>query len=236
MATSNTVLLLPLLLLPAQVCHDSCDDPYAASLQRITRWPNLRHQQCCCLQSATDSTSHSTAGLSASCFTLLAEFELCVTTLCVPTYHVIVCIMAASCIIDCLLCAMTCVSAKGFPNSCNACGCQVVYCLPGLQMTTTMGMVGTTTMTTSVATTVMSMATTSALVDLQLLQQLVVLQLLHLPLADASFRQSTTMATTTTMREVLLQLLQLHQVAMVHLLLQLPLQVQAGLPEHCLYD
>ena len=78
-------------------------------------------------------------------------------------------------------------------------------------------------MTTSVATTVMSMATTAALVDL--LQQLVVLQLLHLPLADASFRQSTTMATTTTMREVLLQRLPLLLVAMVHLLLQLLPQV-----------
>ena len=41
-----------------------------------------------------------------------------------------------------------------------------------LQMTTTMGMVCTTTMTTSVATMVISMATTTALEDLQLLQQL----------------------------------------------------------------
>jgi len=142
---------------------------------------------------------------------ILAEFALCAMT------HVIVCIL-----VDSVLC-----SGKGFPKSCKACGCQVVDCLLCLQMTTTMGMVDTTTMTTSVATTVMSMATTSALVELQLL---------HLPLADASFKQSITMATTTTMTEVLLQLLQLHQVAMVHLLLQLPLQVQAGLPEHWLYD
>jgi len=94
-------------------------------------------------------------------------------------------------------------------------------------MTTIMGMVGTTTMTTSVATMVMSMATTSALVELQLL---------HLPLADAYFKEKFTTATTTTMREVLLQLLQLHQVAMVHLLLQLPVQVQAMLPDYWLYD
>ena len=44
-------------------------------------------------------------------------------------------------------------------------------CDSDLQMTLTMGMVSTTTMTTSVATTVMSMAITAALVDLQLLQQ-----------------------------------------------------------------
>ncbi len=54
-----------------------------------------------------------------------------------------------------------------------------------LQMTTTMGMVCTTTMTTSVATMVISMATTTALVDLQLLQQLVVVQLLQQLLAKS---------------------------------------------------
>ncbi len=58
-------------------------------------------------------------------------------------------------------------------------------CDPDLQMTTTMGMVETTTMTTSVATMVMSMATTTALVDLQLLQQLVVVQLLQQLLAKS---------------------------------------------------
>ena len=148
---------------------------------------------------------------------ILAEFALCAAT------HVIVCIL-----VDSVLCSMSFALARDVSSHTRkACGCQVVHCLPGLQMTMTTGMVSTTTMTTSVATTVMSMATTSALVDLLQLQQ---------PLADVSFRQSIIMATTTTMREVLLLLLQLHQVAMVHLLLQLPRQVQAGLPEHWLYD
>ena len=130
-----------------------------------------------------------------------------------------------------VLCSVTNVLTTGYLShvkSCEACGCLVVHCLPGLQMTTTMGTVDTTTMTTSVATMVMSMATTSALVELQLLQQLLV--------ADASFKQSITTATTTIMREVLLQRLLLQQVAMVHLLLQMPLQVQPVLPDHWLHD
>ena len=57
MATSNTPLLLLLPLLPTQVCRASYDALHAASHQRITRWPNLVHHQCCCLQSASDSAS-----------------------------------------------------------------------------------------------------------------------------------------------------------------------------------
>ena len=110
MATSNTVLLLPLLLLPAQVCHESCDALHAASLQRIARWPAgglCTSNVAACNQLVTHLVT-SQAGLSASRFTILAEVELCVMTH-VPAYHVIVCIL-----VDSVLCVMTHVSAKGF--------------------------------------------------------------------------------------------------------------------------
>ena len=220
MATSNMVLLLLPLLLPAQVCHEPCNALYMLPYSSVSH----DDQTLCtsnvavCTQLMTQLViSHRTCLHPASPSWLSLS---CVLQHCVSQLTISLCASWWTLWYD------TCFG-KGFPKSCKARGCQVVYCPPGLQMTTIMGTTGTTTMTTSVDTMVMSMATTCALVELQLL---------HLPLADASFKQTITMATTTTMKEVQLQLLLLQQVAMVHLLLQLPLQVGAVLPNYWLYD